>query len=65
MKKDYEIVNIISTNVETELKEKINGIVRTLCIENIEKMSNMDYNMDVTYFDGTSEISEREVSDCC
>lgn len=65
MKNNYKIVNIISTADEIELKEKINSIVRTLCTEDIRKMSSIDYNMDISYGDGFSEFYEKEGPEQC
>lgn len=65
MKNNYKIVNIISTADEIELKEKINSIVRTLCTEDIRKMSSIDYNMDTSYRDGSSEFYEKEGPEQC
>ena len=65
MKNNYKIDNIISTADEIELKEKINSIVRTLCTEDIRKMSSIDYNMDISYGDGSSEFYEKEGPEQC
>ncbi len=65
MVSDYKIVNVISAADEAEIKEKVNGIVRTLCTLDIEKLINIDYNVGVAYWDGTSDFNEKEVSEPC
>lgn len=65
MKNEYDVIHVFDASDEKEFKEKINGIIRTLCTEDIEKMSNIDYNMDVAYLGGTSEFYKKEVSDGC
>ncbi len=65
MVSDYKIVNVISAADEAEIKQKVNGIVRTLCTLDIEKLMNIDYNIGVAYLGGTSDFKEKEVSEEC
>ena len=50
MKKiEYCVVNVFSDISETQRKEKINRSIRTLCILDIEKMIEMDYNINIAF----------------
>ena len=60
MKNNYCVVNMISTSDEIELKARINNILRTLCTEDIEKMSNIDYNIYDTCCNDGSEFQKKE-----
>lgn len=52
MKNEYDVINAFDGSDKEELKDKVNGIVRTRCTEVIEKKSNIDYNMDVVFLCG-------------
>lgn len=38
MKNEYVDIHVFDASDEKEFKEKINGIIRTLCTEDIEKI---------------------------
>ncbi len=65
MKNEYSVINVFAASDKQEIKKKINNIIHTLCTEDIEKIANMDYNICVAYWDGTSDLNEKEVSEEC
>lgn len=62
MKNDYNIINIFSNNNEKIIKEKVNAIVKNLCVDDVEKISNLNYNTNVILEGDTSNYKKREVS---
>lgn len=48
-KTKYIIVNAFSDIGEAERKEKINKSIRTLCVLDIEKSEEKDYNMGIAF----------------
>lgn len=53
-KTEFIIVNAFSDISETERKKKINKAIRTLCVLDIEKNAELDYNIDVAFHGSVS-----------
>ncbi len=62
---DYIIRNEWMSNTEEERKQKINQIVRRLCIAELEKREHFDFNKDVARSKDTSNPENKEVSESC
>lgn len=54
-KTEYVVINTFSGIIEAERKEKINNAVRNLCIIDIEKTIELDYNIDVAFHGSVSD----------
>ena len=59
-KTEYIVVNAFSENSEAERKEKINNSIRTLCVMDIEKLYELDYNNSVAFHGSTQDLSGKE-----
>lgn len=59
-KPEYIVVNAFSEISEAERKERINNAIKTLCIMDIEKLYELDYNNSVAFHDGTQNLSREE-----
>ena len=59
-KTEYIVVNAFSKISEAERKEKINNSIRTLCVMDIEKLYELDYNNSVTFHGSTQDLSGKE-----
>lgn len=57
IKTEYIVVNAFSKIGETERKERINNAIKTLCIMDIEKLYESDYNNSVAFHGGTLGLS--------
>ena len=57
-KTEYIVVNAFSEISEAERKEKINESIRTLCVMDIEKLYELDYNNSVAF--STQDLSGKE-----
>ena len=55
-KTEYIVVNSFSEISEAERKEKINNSIRTLCVMDIEKLYELDYNKKVEEIDSSAWI---------
>ncbi|MBE6780444.1 MAG: hypothetical protein E7545_05640 [Ruminococcaceae bacterium] len=54
----YIVKNAFSAIGEEERKDRINNAIRSLCIRDIEKAANFDYNIDVTFHGGDSDLKK-------
>lgn len=52
---EYIVTNVFCDISENERKEKINGAIKALCILDIEKTSDLDYNIGVAFHDSVSD----------
>ena len=59
-KTEYIVVNAFSEISEEERKEKINNAIRTLCVMDIEKLYELDYNNSVAFHGSTQDLSGKE-----
>lgn len=57
-KNKFTVVNIFSDINEAKRKEKVNKAVKNLCILDIEKMSDLDYNIDVAFQCKASDLEK-------
>ena len=62
-KTEYIVVNAFSEISEAERKEKINNSIRTLCVMDIEKLYELDYNNSVAFHGCTQVLSGNECFD--
>ena len=60
IKTEYVITNVLSDLSEAERKEKINKAIRTLCVMDIEKLYELDYNNSVAFHGSTQDLSGKE-----
>lgn len=60
IKTEYVITNVLSDLSEAERKEKINKAIRTLCVMDIEKSYELDYNNSVTFHGSVSDLKKEE-----
>ena len=51
----YSVINVFSDISETHRKERINRAIKSLCILDIEKIANMDYNIDIAFHGSVSD----------
>ena len=59
-KTEYIVVNAFSEISEAERKEKINESIRTLCVMDIEKLYELDYNNSVAFHGSAQDLSGKE-----
>ena len=59
-KTEYIVVNAFFEISESERKEKINKSIRTLCVMDIEKLYELDYNNSVAFHGSTQDLSGKE-----
>ena len=59
-KTEYIVVNAFSEIGEVERKEKINKAIRTLCVLDIEKSAELDYNNSVAFHGSVSDLTKEE-----
>lgn len=59
-KTEYIVVNAFSEISNVERKEKINNAIRTLCVMDIEKLYELDYNNSVAFHGSTQDLSGKE-----
>ena len=59
-KTEYIVVNAFSEISEAERKEKINNSIRSLCVMDIEKLYELDYNNSVAFHGSTQDLSGKE-----
>lgn len=59
-KTEYIVVNAFSEISEAGRKEKINNAIRTLCVMDIEKLYELDYNNSVAFHGSTQDLSGKE-----
>ena len=57
---EYIVVNAFSDLSEAERKEKINNAIRTLCVMDIEKSYELDYNNSVAFHGSVSDLKKEE-----
>lgn len=55
---EYNVVNVFSDISEAQKKEKINRSIRTLCILDIEKSIELDYNIGVAFHGSVSDLQK-------
>lgn len=55
-KRNYIVVNVFKPETERERKLKVNKSIENLCNIEIEKMTDLDYNKQVTFHGSVSEI---------
>lgn len=53
---EYIVVNAFSEISEAERKEKIDNSIRTLCVMDIEKLYELDYNSSVAFHGSTQDL---------
>ena len=59
-KTEFIVVNAFSDISEAERKEKINKVIRTLCVLDIEKSAELVYNEDVAFHGSVSDLKKEE-----
>ena len=59
-KTEYVVVNAFSEICEAERKKKINNSIRSLCVMDIEKLYELDYNNSVAFHGSTQDLSGKE-----
>ena len=59
-KTEFIVVNAFSEIGEAERKEKINKAIRTLCVLDIEKSAELDYNNSVEFHGSVSDLEKEE-----
>ena len=59
-KTEYIVVNAFSEISEAQRKEKINESIRTLCVMDIEKLYELDYNNSIGFHGSTQDLSGKE-----
>ena len=59
-KTEYIVVNAFSEISEAERKGKINKAIRSLCVMDIEKSYELDYNNSVAFHGSTQDLSGKE-----
>ena len=59
-KTEYIVVNAFFEISESERKEKINKSIRTLCVMDIEKLYELDYNNSVAFHGSTQDLNGKE-----
>ena len=59
-KTEYIVVNAFSEISEVERREKINDAIKTLCVMDIEKLYELDYNNSVAFHGSTQDLSGKE-----
>ena len=59
-KTEYIVVNAFSEISKAERKERINNAIRTLCVMDIEKLYELDYNNSVAFHGSTQDLSGKE-----
>ena len=60
IKTEYVITNVLSNISEAERKEKINKAIKTLCVMDIEKLYELDYNNSVAFHGSVSDLEKEE-----
>lgn len=60
IKTEFIVVNAFSEISEAERKEKINKAIRTLCVIDIEKSYELDYNNSVAFHGSVSDLKKEE-----
>ena len=57
---EYVVVNAFSDISEAERKEKVNRSIKNLCILDIEKIAELDYNIeDVAFYGSVPDLEKR------
>lgn len=59
-KTEFIVVNAFSDISESERKEKINKAIRTLCVLDIEKSTELVYNENVAFHGSVSDLEKEE-----
>ena len=59
-KTKYIVFNAFSEISDAERKEKINRAIRTLCVMDIEKSYELDYNNSVAFHGSVSDLEKEE-----
>ena len=59
-KTEFIVVNAFSEIGEAERKDKINKAIRTLCVLDIEKSAELDYNNSVAFHGSVSDLKKEE-----
>ena len=59
-KTKYIVFNAFSEISDAERKEKINRAIRTLCVMDIEKLYELDYNNSVAFHGSVSDLKKEE-----
>lgn len=57
---EYIVVNAFSEIGEAERKGKINNAIKTLCVMDIEKLYELDYNNSVAFHGSTQDLNGKE-----
>ena len=57
---EYIVINAFSKISEIERKEKINKSIKTLCVMDIEKLYELDYNNTVAFHGSTQDLNGKE-----
>lgn len=64
VKTEYMIVNVFSDDNEARRKERINTAIKNLCILEVEKEYDSDYNVGVAFHDSVSDLKKEERCKC-
>lgn len=57
-KTEYVVINVFANNRGMPCKEKVNAAIRTLCILDLEKICNLNYNTSVAFHGGVSDYEK-------
>lgn len=60
----YNVTNVFLETDKLKKKSKINKIIHSLCINELENIVNMEYNGSNTLFDDALLFDERSISQC-
>lgn len=63
-KTEYTIVNAFAPISETERKEKINNVIKSLCVLDIEKAAKLDYNIDIEFHGSVLDLERGGTLKC-
>ena len=58
IKTGYKIVNVFSETSEAHKKQKINTAIRNLCMLDIEKEYDLDYNISVAFCGSVPDLQK-------
>ena len=58
IKTEYCVINVFSDISEAERKTRINKAIKTLCVLDIEKSCDLDYNIGVAFHGSVSDLQK-------
>lgn len=62
---EFEVVNVFESTSKEEIKEKINKSIRSLCITDIEKIYDLEYDIGVTLPVSASDLKREGAAEQC